>query len=333
MCYNPLQIIDYLNNKLLSIEDDIDFIPYYEGFKGQITKISDDKFLIKGLYQKIAIDKIKVTELPVGYWTEDFKELIESLIEPGADKDGKKIPSIIKDYEDMSKDTDVDFTITFMKGKLEELEKAKGDHGCNGVEKLLKLYTTNTTTNMHLFDSDDILQKYNNISEIIDSYYVTRLEMYGTRKEYLIDALEKELVVLSNKAKYIKENLDGTIDLRKKKKEQVTTMLEEKGYDKVEGDEDYKYLVKMPMDSVTEENVEKLLKDKGTKQTELEQIKNTTINKMWIKELNNLREQYIEYKEERDRLMSGEEKKKKVVSKGAIIKKVVKKASMVVEED
>jgi DNA topoisomerase-2 len=233
----------------------------------------------------------------------------------------------------MSKDTDVDFTITFMKGKLEELEKAKGDHGCNGVEKLLKLYTTNTTTNMHLFDSDDILQKYNNISEIIDSYYVTRLEMYGTRKEYLIDALEKELVVLSNKAKYIKENLDGTIDLRKKKKEQVTTMLEEKGYDKVEGDEDYKYLVKMPMDSVTEENVEKLLKDKGTKQTELEQIKNTTINKMWIKELNNLREQYIEYKEERDRLMSGEEKKKKVVSKGAIIKKVVKKASMVVEED
>jgi hypothetical protein len=89
----------------------------------------------------------------------------------------------------------------------------------------------------------------------------------------------------------------------------------------------------MPMDSVTEENVEKLLKDKGTKQTELEQIKNTTINKMWINELKNLREQYIEYKEERDRLMSGEEKKKKVVSKGATIKKVVKKTSLVVEED
>jgi DNA topoisomerase-2 len=333
MCYNPLQIIDYLKNKLLSIEDDIDFIPYYEGFKGQISKISDDKFLIKGLYEKIAIDKIKVTELPVGYWTEDFKELIESLIEPGVDKDGKKITATLKDYEDMSKDTDVDFTITFMKGKLEELEKAKGDHGCNGVEKILKLYTTNTTTNMHLFDADDILQKYNNISDIIDSYYATRLEMYGTRKEYLIDALEKELVVLSNKAKYIKENLDGTVDLRKKKKEQVTTMLEEKGYDKVQGDEDYKYLVKMPMDSVTEENVDKLLKDKGTKQSELEQIKNTTINKMWISELNNLREQYVEYKEERAMLMSGEEKKKKVVSKGAIIKKVVKKASLVVDED
>ena len=332
MCYNPLQIIEYLKNKLLSIEDDIEFVPYYEGFKGEIKKITDDKFLIKGLYEKIAVDKIKVTELPVGYWTEDFKELIESLIEPGADKDGKKIPATIKDYEDMSKDTNVDFTITFMKGKLEELEKAKGEHGCNGVEKILKLSTTNTTTNMHLFDADDTLQKYNKVSDIIDSYYETRLKMYGTRKEYLIDALEKELVVLSNKAKYIKENLDGTIDLRRKKKEQVVAMLEEKGYDKIQGDEDYKYLIKMPMDSVTEENVEKLLKEKGNKQVELELVKNTTINKMWINELDNLKEVYIEYKEERTRLMTGEEKKKKVVSKGTV-KKVVKKQSLVVEDD
>ena len=332
MCYNPLQIIEYLKNKLLSIEDDIEFVPYYEGFKGEIKKITDDKFLIKGLYEKIAVDKIKVTELPVGYWTEDFKELIESLIEPGADKDGKKIPATIKDYEDMSKDTNVDFTITFMKGKLEELEKAKGEHGCNGVEKILKLSTTNTTTYMHLFDADDTLQKYNKVSDIIDSYYETRLKMYGTRKEYLIDALEKELVVLSNKAKYIKENLDGTIDLRRKKKEQVVAMLEEKGYDKIQGDEDYKYLIKMPMDSVTEENVEKLLKEKGNKQVELELVKNTTINKMWINELDNLKEVYIEYKEERTRLMTGEEKKKKVVSKGTV-KKVVKKQSLVVEDD
>jgi len=332
MCYNPLQIIDYLKNKLLSIEDDIEFIPYYEGFKGKITKISDEKFLIKGLYEKISVDKIKVSELPVGYWTEDFKELLESLIEPGVDKDGKKIPAIIKDYEDMSKDTNIDFTITFMKGKLEDLENSKGEHGSNGLEKLLKLCTTNTTTNMHLFDADDILQKYNKVSDIIDAYYETRLKMYGTRKEYLIDALEKELIVLSNKAKYITENLNGTIDLRKKKKEQVTTMLEQKGYDKVEGDEDYKYLVKMPMDSVTEENVEKLLKEKGNKEVELEQVKNTTINKMWTSELNNLREQYIEYKEERARLMSGEEKKKKVVSKGTV-KKVVKKQTLVVEDD
>lgn len=333
MCYNPLQIIDYIKNKLLSNNNDaIDFIPYYEGFKGHISKINDDKFLVKGLYEKIAVDQIKVTELPVGYWTEDFKELLESLIDPGVDKDGKKIASIVKDYDDMSKDTNVDFTITFTKGKLEELEKSKGDYDCNGLEKLLKLYTTNSTTNMHLFDANDTLQKYDKVSDIIDTYYETRLKMYGTRKAYMIDALEKELVLLSNKAKYIKENLDGTIDLRKKKKEQVIELLKSKGYDNIDDDDEFKYLVKMPMDSVTEENVDKLLKDKGNKESELETIKNTTINKMWVSEIDNLRELYVEYKAERSRLMSGEEtKKKKVVSKGTV-KKTVKKGSLLIEE-
>jgi DNA topoisomerase-2 len=325
MCYNPIQIIQYLKNKLISSEEStIDFIPFYDGFKGQITKLSDDKFLIKGLYEKTGPDTIRVTELPVGFWTEDFKELLEKLIEPGQDKEGKKIVSVVKDYDDMSKDTNVDFTITFAKGKLEELEQSKGDYACNGLEKLLKLYTTNTTTNMHLFDADDKLQKYEKISDIIDAYYEVRLKLYQTRKDYMIDALEKELVLLSNKAKYIQENLEGTVDLRKKKKEQVFEMLQSKGYDLIGDDIEYKYLTKMPMDSVTEENVEKLLKEKGTKDQELTIIKSTTINQLWSSELNNLLEQYLEYKDVRQRLMDGEDtklKKKKVVSKG---KKVAK---------
>ena len=333
MCYNPNQIIQYIKNKLSLSESNNgeDFIPFYDGFKGQITKLGDDRFLIKGLYEKTGTDTIRVTELPIGFWTEDFKELLEKLIEPGQDKEGKKIVSVVKDYDDMSKDTNVDFTITFAKGKLEELEQSKGDYACNGLEKILKLYTTNTTTNMHLFDADDKLHKYEKISDIIDAYYDVRLKLYQTRKDYMIDAIEKELVLLSNKAKYVQENLDGTIDLRKKKKEQVLSMLQGKGYDIIDDDVEYKYLTKMPMDSVTEENVEKLLKEKGTKEQELNVIKSTSINQMWSSELDKLLEQYLEYKESRQRLMDGEDtklKKKKVVSKG---KKVVK--NLVVDDE
>jgi len=333
MCYNPLQIIEFLKNKLSSIENNIEFIPYYEGFKGHISKINNDKFLIKGIYEKIGIDKIKVSELPVGYWTEDFKELLENLIEPGVDKDGKKTSAHIKDYDDMSKDTNVVFTITFMKGKLEELEKLKGEYGCNGLEKLLKLYTTNTTTNMHLFDADDILHKYEKITDIIDAYYETRLKLYGTRKEYMIDSLKKELLLLSNKAKYITEILDGTIDLRKKQKDIIIQMLENKGYDKIGrdiDDIDYKYLIKMPMDSVSEENVDKLLKDRGNKELELEIIEKTTINQMWNTELDNLKELYIEYNKERTRINCDENTK--TTSSKKQIKNTVKK-TLIIEND
>ena len=339
MCYNPLDIIEYLKSKLNNLNVDTgssssqstEFIPYYEGFKGNIHKISEGKFLIKGCYEKLGVDKIKVTELPVGYWTEDFKELLENLIEPGVDKDGKKITAIVKDYDDMSKDTNVDFTISFVKGKLDELEAVKLDHNCNGVDKLLKLFTTNTTSNMHLFDAEDKLKKYEKVDTIIDDYYETRLKLYQTRKDYMIKALEKELLVLSNKSKYITEILDGTIDLRKKTSEQVSTMLKEKGYHMLDKDNsecgDFKYLTRMPMDSVTEENVNKLNKEHQSKQTELLSVKNTTIYKMWLNELEQLKEQYLEYKENRERLMSGldglgqassSKSKKKVVSKGPL---------------
>jgi DNA topoisomerase-2 len=331
MCYNPLQIIDYLNCKIgskigskLQIEYDEEFIPYYEGFQGKIEKISDSKFLIKGKYEKVGTDKIRVIELPVGFWTENFKEHLEYLIEPGQDKDGKKITAFIKDYDDMSRDTIIDFTVTFPKGKIEELEATIIEHNCNGLEKLLKLYTTNTNTNMHLFDAEDKLKKYNKVEEIIDDYFETRLKMYEVRKAYVINSLERELLLLSNKAKYIKENLDGTIDLRKKKKEQVIQMLQEKEYAIIDDDDEYKYLVKLPMDSVTEENVDKIFKEHGNKEVELELTKKKAPAQLWSEELAVLKGEYGTFLEERRRMMMGDDEKpkKKKVSSGSVKKGV-----------
>jgi DNA topoisomerase-2 len=209
--------------------------------------------------------------------------------------------------------------VTLQKGKLEELEAIKLDNGCNGLEKQFKLFTTNTTTNMHLFDANDKLKKYASVVQIIDDYFDTRLQLFQVRKNYLVDALTKELCLLSNKSKYIKENLDGTIDLRKKKRDEVITMLKTKGYDVMEDDEDYKYLTRMPMDSVTEENVAKLLKEHGDKTAELVIVQSQTIQQMWFGELNKLEQEYGKYKEERERIMSGSTvPKKKTVKKSKL---------------
>jgi DNA topoisomerase-2 len=309
LCYNPLEIIGYLKNKLSgSSNAHFDFMPYYEGFTGTISKISDGKFLVKGKYETLGTDKIRITELPVGTWTDDFKEYLETLTD-SVDKSGKKVTPVVKDYDDMSKDTTVDFVITLQKGKLAELEAIKFDNGCNGLEKQFKLFTTSSTSNMHLFDAEDKLKKYTNVREIIDDYYGTRLQMFQTRKDYMIDSLTKELVLLSNKSKYIKENLDGTVDLRRKKREEVSKLLKEKGYDVIDEDEDFKYLVKLPMDSVTEENVAKVLKEHGDKAAELEIVKSRTIEQMWSGELDTLSSEYAKYREERERSISGTGKK------------------------
>jgi len=202
---------------------------------------------------------------------------------------------MIKDYDDLSKDTTVDFTITFSKGKLDYLEKETDENGCNGIHKLLKLSTTFTTSNMHLFNAQDKLQKYDCVEDIIEDYFHVRINLYQKRKTYLIEELNKELLVLRNKVNYIKEILNGTIDLRKKKKDEVVQLLIGKKYDMIDGDTDFKYLVKMTMDSVTEENIERLNNEFKKKQDELEKIINTSIQDMWRNELNTLKNEYTEF--------------------------------------
>ena len=321
MCYNPIEIIHYLQHKL-SINVDTsysvpEFKPYYEGFQGTIDMLTPSKCVIKGIYEKIGVDKIRVTELPIGFWTDDFKEHLENLIE-STDKNGKKVIPIVKDYDDMSKDTTVDFIITLQKGKLEELEAQEVDYNCNGIYKVFKLYTTSSNTNMHLFDANDKLKKYETIIQIIDDYYETRIQLYEVRKNFMIKALEKELLILYNKKNYITENIDGTIDLRKKKKEEVVKLLEDKGYNRIEDEEDYKYLVKMTMDCVTEENVVKLFKEHENISVELQNIKNTTIHQMWNSELAILEKEYINYKRERSTNHIS-------IPKKVVVKKIVKK--------
>jgi DNA topoisomerase-2 len=319
MCYNPSQIIQYIRGKLSGAlpEGDIEFAPYYEGFRGTIQKVSEEgKYLFKGKYEKMGVDKIRVTELPVGYWTDDFKEYLEGLTE-SVDKTGKKIVPVVKEYDDMSKDTSVDFIITLQKGKLAELEANQLDHGCNGLEKQFKLFSTNNSTNMHLFDANDKLKKYDKVQDIIDDYFVKRLELYQKRKDYMVDALSKELLVLSNKSRYISELLAGTIDFRNKKKEVVIQMLNDKKYSVMNDDVEFKYLTKLPLDSVTEENVERLNKEHADKVSELDYVKTTTTSQMWLTELDVLEKEYTKMREcgGAKVVSGGVSEKKKVVKK------------------
>jgi DNA topoisomerase-2 len=77
-------------------------------------------------------------------------------------------------------------------------------------------------------------------------------------------------------------------------------MLFANGFDKIDGD--YKYLVKMPMDSVTSENVEKLRRERDETLRELEVLKQTTLEQMWLRELDVLDAKYQDYKKLREEL-------------------------------
>ena len=313
MSYNPTQIIDYLKYSIKKPEktNKNKIQPYYEGFKGSIIKIEEDKFLFKGCYEIVNYDTIKITELPIGSWTSDYKAYLETLIEDKT-KAGKKRDPIVKTYIDSCTDTVVEFTVKLHVGKLPDLISKNISKHINGLEKIFKLTTTKKTTNMYLFNKDQQLRKYNTVYNIIDEFIGIRLDAYKRRKEFIINMLEKELILISNKARFIKENCDDIIDLRKKKKDVIIELLKSRNYDIINDDVDYKYLRKMPMDSVCEENVQALLKEKGCKENELDKVKETSVQKMWLKELRKLEDEYEQYKVDRiNRAMGLKDKKVK----------------------
>ena len=98
--------------------------------------------------------------------------------------------------------------------------------------------------------------------------------------------------LLSNKSRFISENLDDTIDLRRKTKEQVCHLLSNKNYDIIDNDNEYKYLVKMPMDSVTHENIIKINNEKNNIINKINILVNTTENQIWLDELEELKTYY-----------------------------------------
>ena len=308
--YNPKQLIQYLRNKLQNHLNAMEFVPYYEGFQGEVIKMCDNKYLIKGKYEKIGDDKIRITELPVGTWTMPYTTFLEGLLDGGVDKTGKKVCPTIKDFTSVSTEVTVDFTVVFPKDKLEELEATVDANGCNGLMKTLKLFTTVSTTNMHMFNSECKLHKYGSVEEIIDDFYGVRMGLYQKRKDYLVDAMSQKLVKLSNRARYIQETLKGTIDLRKKTAQQVTDLLTGLNFTTI--DDDFKYLIKMPMDSVTEENVANIMKEKADTEAELATLRATTLETMWLGELGTLESAYDTYKKKRETIQSGKAGKPKV---------------------
>jgi DNA topoisomerase-2 len=324
MPYNPIQIIAYIRAMLAATPatDRPVIEPYFKGFKGTIRNIATSasgapayasgapasasaKYLIKGTYEIIADRKVRITELPIGTWTDDYKEFLEKLMEAPAAADKDKTDKggassscpVLKEYSDMSTDTVVDITVTFHPSyphtpKDLEAVIVDADAGTNKLEKILALFTTQSTTNMNLFDAHEKLRKYTTIYDIIEDYYVERLALYAKRKAAMLAQLANELRVLTNRARYIQEILDDKLELRRQTKDAIFAKMTDHGYEHIDGDVEFKYLLKMPMDSVTDENVKHLLSERDAKHAQHKELSDTSIQALWTRDLDELETEY-----------------------------------------
>jgi len=287
-CYNPLDLIEHIKNKLED-KNNKKLKPWYRGFKGCIEEISEGAYISKGCYEKISCSEIKITELPVGTWTEKYIEFLDKIT---IDKGKENNTHILKGYTDNSSESEVDIILRFCPNTLANILIKPNIDNMKNIEKILKLYSKINTSNMYLFSSNNMIKKYSTVEEIIDEWYNYRHELYVKRKEFLLVKLNKELNIIKYKVMFINEIINQSIDIRNKSKKDVYELLESKNYpqlslkiDSLDDNKSYDYLLNMNLYKLTKEEIDKLTNERDTKILEVNNLESTSEKKMWTNEM------------------------------------------------
>lgn len=240
--------------------------PWYNKFRGIIY----NNVLQGRIYINEKSNRVIITELPIGIWTQTFKE---NILENNKD---------IKEYSENHSDEEVYYDIILEEDIFKHLLEK------NGFLKYFKILVKINLNNMVGFDANKNLKLYKNINEIMNEFYLIRLKAYDIRKKYLLNELTKKISILFNQVKFITDICDKTIIIERKNKTELLKILSR--YDKI--DNSYDYLINMHLYSLTLEKIIELENKLEKEQNKFNNLLNTEIEELWLQDLQSLSDAY-----------------------------------------
>jgi DNA topoisomerase-2 len=259
--------------KVLAGKEPGEVKPSLNGFNGEFIqdKENNKRWIIRGKYDKVNTTTVKITELPPSMTYEKYEDILDKLVD---DK-------VIVTYDDNCKDN-IDYTIKFTRSDLDKLDEDK-------LIKLLKLEESSTEI-FSTLDEFGKLMIFENTSDIIKYFVDFRLKYYHKRKQFLLDKLNRELKILSNRGRFIKAIIDGKLKVNNVSKAIIIEGIEAMSLDKI--DDSYDYLLRMPIYSLTKEMYDKLKEDFTIKKEEIKVLESTDPKDMYILDLTELKKKF-----------------------------------------
>jgi DNA topoisomerase II len=247
--------------------------PSLNGFTGDYIqdKENNKRWVIRGKFTRANTTTVKISELPPSMTYEKYEDILDKLVD---DK-------VIVSYDDNCKDN-IDYTIKFTRSDLDKLDDEK-------LVKLLKLEESSTEI-FSTLDEYGKLMIFENTSDIIKYFVKFRLDYYHKRKQFLLDKLNKELKILSNRGRFIKAIIDGKLKVNNVSKSVIIEGIEAMNLEKI--DDSYDYLLRMPIYSLTKEMYEKLKEDFVAKKEEIKILEETDPKDMYMLDLTELKKKF-----------------------------------------
>jgi len=245
--------------------------PWNREFSGECSLIDSEKFswIFSGKYDVKNTSTVTITELPPSITYEKFDQHLIDL------EDTRRIAS----YENNCK-SNISYTIKFRREDLKMLADS------TRLKRLLKM-EERQTENFTVLDEHGKLKIFGSASEIIEYFVQFRLSFYDKRKQFIIDTLNQELTLLSNRARFVKSIIGGKLKINNVPRKEILLYLQTADFDEINGS--YQYLLSMPIHSLTKETYEDLISAEEKKRVELEEIKKREPIQMYREDLQELK--------------------------------------------
>jgi DNA topoisomerase-2 len=271
--------------------------PYYKGFKGKIIPLTETSYLTKGKYSIKSYKVIEITELPIGRWTNEYKEFLESLL-VGKKKENNKDVGFLKSVKNGSTETSVYFEIEVSQDVLRHWAKDKTcmNENVDIIERELQLTSKVNLSNMHMFDEHNMIRKYSNVIEIMQHFFDVRYQHYIKRKDFLLNDLNQDITLLQQKVRFLDCVIRREIDVGRSTVEELETILQERQFIPLTTSEhstpSYDYLIDIKIRTITVDNFQRLQKLLEEKMQEHHVILMTSIEDMWKHDLREFLDTY-----------------------------------------
>lgn len=264
---NPDDVKKYITTKLNGKEPKTPLTPFYQGFKGTIeVGENSSQWLIKGVLKIIGVNKVEITEVPIGYDLKSYIAVLDDLEER----------KVIQSYRDKSEDDNFYFEVTVPSKFLKEWPEEELMNKLKLIKKVSENYT--------VIDENNKIVVYDCAKQILDHYIRVKRASLVDRKEHMKGRLDEEIRYDYSKYLFIKMIVDNTLTVSKRKKADIVKDLD-KVKDILSKDDSYDYLLNMNIMSLTEERMNKLESDIKQKKSELDTLIKKSIEQLWAKEL------------------------------------------------
>jgi DNA topoisomerase-2 len=259
--YNPEDLKKYILNVLKGKKQNVKLVPWWRGYHGTVSRNdATGQVTITGKLEKVNSTTIKITELPISVWEDEYKSFLLDLEEKG----------VIKSFKSDSSEAGWDWTITVPR-----------EIGYRDEEELYKLFklTSRQTENFTVWLPTGKLKNFSSAEALCDYFIEFRLSKYEERRLAKIKELTADLTELNERLRFVKYYIANADKVAKKTKAELTALLTEEGFTMIDK------LLEIKIYNLTKDQIEKLEAEIAETQKKLDHYNNTTAKDLYVADL------------------------------------------------